>query len=274
MNHQTTPLKLIVNADDFGPNESVSKAILDAFEEGIVTSTSVIVNIGGAEPWIHELASRELPAGIHLNIFSGRPVSNPQNLQSLVDNEGNFRRFASISEMETQINTEELLNEFRAQTHKLISSGVSPTHIDIHRHEIYFCQNLFAVIIDLAKEMALPIRMPLECSIARYGEKLALLANWNVQKLVSLQSNLRALCDSNEIRRPKSFIPDLMLTTKLSCSELLESISSSPPGVAEICSHPSHTTERGLHDLRVLRELHTARKNGKVHFDSASFKNV
>ncbi len=274
MNTQTTPLKLIINADDFGPNESVSKAILDAFEEGIVTSTSVIVNVGGAEPWIYELAKRELPAGIHLNIFSGRPVSNSQNLRSLVDNEGNFRRFVSISEMETQISAEELLNEFRAQTNKLISSGISPTHIDIHRHEIYFCPNLFTVIIDLAKEMELPIRMPLECSIARYGEKLASLANWNVQNLMSLQNNLRALCDSNEIRRPTSFIPDLILSTKLSCSELLESINSSPTGVAEICSHPSLNTERGLRDLRVLRELQTARKEGMVHFDSASFKNV
>ena len=35
---------LIVNADDFGLCEEITKGIIKAYQEGIVTSTTVVVN--------------------------------------------------------------------------------------------------------------------------------------------------------------------------------------------------------------------------------------
>ncbi len=263
-----------MNADDFGPNADVSKAILDAFKNGFVTSTSVIVNMSYAAPWISELAKHNFPAGIHLNIFSGGPVSSPSELQSLVDDTGQFRRFSSVSEMETQIDPTELLIEFRSQTAKLKSFGISPTHIDVHRHEIYFCPKLFAMVAELAEEMSLPVRMPLECNLDRYGEALASLAGWSTQSLKELQTKLRILCDAKRVKRPTAFIPDLMLNDRLSYDALLEALNLVPSGVAELCSHPSYASERGLNELHILKELQTAIKDLRINVEPASFKNV
>lgn len=46
MNHE---IRLIVNADDFGFSKSINKGILEAYKNGIVTSTSLMVNEAGAE---------------------------------------------------------------------------------------------------------------------------------------------------------------------------------------------------------------------------------
>ena len=41
-------MKLIVNADDFGLTDGVTRGILDAIRNGIVTSTTRMVNAPGA----------------------------------------------------------------------------------------------------------------------------------------------------------------------------------------------------------------------------------
>jgi predicted glycoside hydrolase/deacetylase ChbG (UPF0249 family) len=274
LNNHETRFNLIVNADDFGPNADVSKAILDAFTNGVVTSTSVIINMRAAEPWINELAKRSLPAGIHLNIFSGQPVSPLSQVRSLVDDTGQFRRFSSISEMETQIDTAELLIEFRSQTAKLKYFGISPTHIDVHRHEIYFCPRLFAVVAELAQEMLLPLRMPLECNLERYGKALASLAGWSTDDLKELQTKIRTICNTKSIKHPTSFVPDLMLNEKVSRETLFESLTLVPSGVTEICTHPSYASERGLYELHILKQLQAAITELKIKFEPASFKNV
>ena len=42
-------MKLIVNADDFGLTDGVTKGILGAMNHGIVTSTTMMVNTPGTE---------------------------------------------------------------------------------------------------------------------------------------------------------------------------------------------------------------------------------
>src|SRR5246127_5926014 len=65
---------LIVNADDLGWTEGVNRGILEAFHNGIVTSTSLLANgaafAGGME------AARSAPGlgvGVHLNLSDGLP---------------------------------------------------------------------------------------------------------------------------------------------------------------------------------------------------------
>ncbi len=59
---------LIVNADDFGLSFGVNQGIIEAFEHGIVTSTSLMVNwIGAAEAAAYARASK----------FESRPAPGP-----------------------------------------------------------------------------------------------------------------------------------------------------------------------------------------------------
>jgi chitin disaccharide deacetylase len=61
--------QLIVNADDFGLTEQVSRGILDAHRDGIVTSTTLMAN--GAAFDAAVAMSRQAPRlgiGVHLNL--------------------------------------------------------------------------------------------------------------------------------------------------------------------------------------------------------------
>ena len=70
--------QLIVTADDFNLSEGVSRGILDAHQHGIVTETSVMVNLGDLQHAAALLAAApRLAVGLHLNITRGRPVAPP-----------------------------------------------------------------------------------------------------------------------------------------------------------------------------------------------------
>lgn len=86
--------KLIVVADDFGFSEASSLGAMKAFKEGIVTTLSLMPNMDAAE-FAVDLAHREAPEAClvqHTNFVQGRPCSKPQDIPSMVDENGMFYR--------------------------------------------------------------------------------------------------------------------------------------------------------------------------------------
>ena len=78
-NHQMEHISLIVNADDFGLNKCVNRGIIKAFNNGIVTSASLLVNRNGYEDALKNISENpKLGIGIHLNVFRGKPLTNPK----------------------------------------------------------------------------------------------------------------------------------------------------------------------------------------------------
>ena len=83
----------IVHADDCGLSPGITDAILACYDRGWLRRTSVIVNGAGWEYAVAELKQRpRLPVVLHLNIFEGRPVSPPSEVDLLVDARGQFYR--------------------------------------------------------------------------------------------------------------------------------------------------------------------------------------
>ena len=73
-------IRLVVNADDFGMSPAISRGILRAHHEGIVTSTSLLGNTPDLPQARAMLA--EAPAlgvGVHLALCGGRPVAPPDS---------------------------------------------------------------------------------------------------------------------------------------------------------------------------------------------------
>jgi predicted glycoside hydrolase/deacetylase ChbG (UPF0249 family) len=69
--------QLIVTADDFNLSEGVSRGILEAHQHGIVTETSVMVNLGDLQTASAMLTSApRLATGLHLNITRGQPLAS------------------------------------------------------------------------------------------------------------------------------------------------------------------------------------------------------
>ncbi|MEW6242940.1 MAG: carbohydrate deacetylase [Bacillota bacterium] len=143
---------LIVNADDFGLAEGVSRGIIHCHKNGIVTSTTLMANM----PSAREAASmaRDVPGlsvGVHLVLTAGKPVRPPEKVPSLVRD----GRFVKNMWRLMSVNRVQVRDEWRAQIEQALSFGITPTHLDSH-HNVHFIPGLTEVAVDLAREYKIP----------------------------------------------------------------------------------------------------------------------
>lgn len=83
--------KFIITADDYGMCKPVNKAIDDCMAAGLITTTNVIVNMEDLAPAAtlrHRFPNASI--GMHWNITAGKPISKPQEIPTLVTEEGSF----------------------------------------------------------------------------------------------------------------------------------------------------------------------------------------
>ncbi len=142
---------LIVNADDYNLTEDVSHGIIEASCKGIVTSTTVMVNIPGFDKTLDLLLNSSISAGIHFNLTFGEPLCD--DVPGLVNKEGRFnRRFEIEPEHISQV-----VKEINAQYNRFIDSGIKPSHFDSHHH-VHTKPELKKIFFDFAREKNLPMR--------------------------------------------------------------------------------------------------------------------
>ncbi len=167
--------KLIVNADDFGLTEGCTIATVLCHEDGILTSTTLMVNMPFA-PLAVALAKKHpnLGVGIHLTLTMGGPVLEGE--KSYTDGNGNFRKQKNYEHsLNEDVNLDELYDEWKAQIEKFIAMmGKKPTHIDSHHH-VHLLDNLYPVARRLAKEYDLPMRLRPETDKTDYEWEQALM---------------------------------------------------------------------------------------------------
>lgn len=83
--------KLIVTADDYGMCDVVDKAIDAGIENGIITTTNVMLNMETLHN-AKDLRERypHISVGVHWNVTTGKPISDPKEIPTLVDKNGVF----------------------------------------------------------------------------------------------------------------------------------------------------------------------------------------
>lgn len=147
--------RLIVNADDYGLSEGVCLGILKAHRDGILTSTTCMMNMENIEKYLEMTKDYpNLGLGVHLNITVGKPLTNV----SFVDEKGNFKSRDTYTNREAIVSQEELYQEWKAQIEKFIKiMGHKPTHLDSHHH-VHLLNSNIDVALKLAHEYDLPIR--------------------------------------------------------------------------------------------------------------------
>lgn len=148
-----TGKRLIINADDFGFTFGSNRGILEVLAAGVVRSISVISNFPAVEEV--PLVAERLPdvsIGIHLNLSVGRPVSDPAEVSSLVDESGHFwyRRFPQKALL-GKLRTGHIRKELRAQIERLKSFGVKISHWDSHQGRHLYLP-FFKVALEVAAE--------------------------------------------------------------------------------------------------------------------------
>ncbi len=157
---------LILNADDFGMCNSTNEAIMRTLAEGVVRSTSLMVPCPWALQGMHFLGDHpEIPFGIHLTAISDPagyrwgPLTAPEKILSLVDGGRYFYNFEDFHKRLLQANLGELEVEFRAQIEYVLSAGLKPTHLDWHAIRFGNRSDLVDLMIRLAKEYGLALRV-------------------------------------------------------------------------------------------------------------------
>src|SRR5215217_5788326 len=93
-----TMKQLIINSDDYGRTPEISRGIREAHSQGVVTSTTCMMNIPTTAADI-AVALKETPSlglGVHLVLTMGRPISAQGAVASIVDENGNFFKYTPL----------------------------------------------------------------------------------------------------------------------------------------------------------------------------------
>ncbi|WP_137664632.1 carbohydrate deacetylase [Enterococcus hulanensis] len=146
--------KAIFNSDDFGYSYGVNYGIADAYQRGILTSTTLMANMPGFDHAVK--LKRELPdlgVGVHLTLTCGKPLL--KNVDSLMA--GDSFKHLSFYTQPFEVDSDQLYQEWNAQIQKVYRAGIIPTHLDSHHHTHTFGMNQ-EVVIALAKKYDLPVR--------------------------------------------------------------------------------------------------------------------
>ena len=157
---------LIINADDFGMCNSVNEAIIRVLKEGVVRSSSLMIPCPWALHAIHFLRDHpEIPFGVHLTVISDPvdyrwgPLTSSEKVPSLVDRAGYFYNFEAMPAFLAQVKMDQLEIEFQAQIEAVLATGLRPTHLDWHALRIAGRTDIFDLMIRLAKEYGLALRV-------------------------------------------------------------------------------------------------------------------
>ena len=157
---------LIINADDFGMCHAVNQAIFRALKNGVLRSTTLMVPCPWALHAMHFLADHpDIPFGIHLTVISDwvdyrwGPVTSREKVSSLIDKAGYFYNFEHMPEFLAQVRLDQLEMEFRTQIEVVLAAGLKPTHLDWHSLRIGGRADIFDVMLKLAREYGLALRV-------------------------------------------------------------------------------------------------------------------
>ncbi len=231
--------QLIVNADDLGLTPAVNRGVVRAFQDGIVTSASLLVTGSAFEDAV-ALAQQnpELDVGLHLALVEERAVLGPDVLPTMVDETGRFPRTSAEFIQRALlggISWHEVEQEIAAQIGLFQKTGLRLSHLDSHQH-LHMFPPVFQIVRRLASWMdnvwirnsAGPWRKPPHVRMGRWTQQIGL-------NLTSLSA--RALHGS-----PSPQMPDGMYgfevsgrLTRPAIEQILRKI---PDGLYELICHP------------------------------------
>jgi chitin disaccharide deacetylase len=128
--------RVVVNADDFGASHDTNRAVLQAFEKGLISSATIMANMPGFEEACQLARERHLLSriGLHLNLTEGKPLTGSiAAFPRFCDAGGNWRQRRRV----LHLSAEEVRlweAEIEAQILACRGEGLIPTHLDSHHH--------------------------------------------------------------------------------------------------------------------------------------------
>jgi hypothetical protein len=177
LGHPADARLLVIHADDLGMSHAVNRATFEAFENGWITSASILVPC----PWFPEVVrwAREHPnadLGIHLALnsewtpFRWGPVSSRDGVPTLLDDAGYLPLLET--DVVAHARPPEIDRELRAQIDRAQKAGITLTHLDSHMATLFRTREFFELYRKLGADYRLPVLME------RLGERGGDQATW------------------------------------------------------------------------------------------------
>jgi len=256
---------LVVNADDFGFAGDVNRGIVEAHTRGILTSTTLMAN-GAAFDDALRLA-REAPTldiGVHFVLVQGDSLITGQALPRSVTQ---LVQALALRRIDPHA-------ELRAQMLKIVDAGITPSHVDTHKHT-HLLPPVLDAVARLAEEFSVRwVRRPMDLPLHGAPAEVP----WQVRAVSGAMRGLRGHFHSKLARhgcRTTDFFAGFQMTGRYDAEDILHLIGMLPAGVTEFMTHPGYCTEelraaatrlkasreselRALTDPRVVEAVRTA----------------
>jgi predicted glycoside hydrolase/deacetylase ChbG (UPF0249 family) len=238
---------LIVNADDYGYFNCVSRGILKCASRGTVTATGVFgnsVHFREHSAWLRDCDSLDI--GVHLNLTSGEPLTSDMR-KKLSRWSGKFPgKFSGVmAVLSGAIAAADVRLEWRAQIERCLESGMLVQFLNSHEH-MHILPSLFRVVCDLARE---------------YGIAHVRFPNAEFYPIDSLGSLFRvavvqafAKINRRNIPMPTADFIGLETSGRLDQTFIQRRVSTLKPGrVYELMCHPGYLDKHEIGDPRLSR---------------------
>lgn len=220
LGHRPDDTLVVVSCDDLGSCHAVNSGTYRALREGWATSAGLMV----PGPWAREAAARYRgeDVGVHLTVnaehelFRWGPLTQAP---SLLSGEGGFPR--TREDVWDHADLDELRRECRAQVERAIYWGFDVTHLSSHLNALVLRPEFFDVVLDLAIDFQLPLRLP--------NPDIEALAGFQFRKLATEEGIIS---------------PDRVVTVdaNLAPHEVAALITGAGPGLIELVLQPATDT--------------------------------
>ncbi|HET7625396.1 MAG TPA: hopanoid biosynthesis-associated protein HpnK [Verrucomicrobiae bacterium] len=249
------PRRLVVNADDFGRSHSINEAILQAHREGILTTTSLMMNEEACDEAV-ALAKQnpKLGVGLHLTLLVGRSALPPEKIPGLVNASGEFSnapaatgfRYFARSELREQLRA-----EIHEQFKRFKQTGLTMDHVNGHLH-MHMHPVVFRILMEDADRLGIRrarltrdlFWLNARLDRGRWGYRISHALIYTL-----LSRNARRVFRERGIKHT-SHVFGLLQDSHVDESFVLKLLPRLPPGDSELYSHPSLDTFK--HELDAL----------------------
>lgn len=224
--------RLIVTGDDFGLSLPVNEAIEAAYENGILTTTCLMVAAPEAVDAVAR--ARRLPGlavGLHIVLVRGKPVLPPSSIPDLVGADGLFRSNlagAGFRFFFSPAARRQLAEEIRAQFEAFRATGLSLDHVNAHNH-MHLHPTVLGLILKAGRDYGLSaVRLPLELTGGGIGGLLLRPWTWL----------MKARLDRAGVRC-NDYLFGMRDTGRMDRDRMLPVLRRLPDGVSELLCHPA-----------------------------------
>lgn len=149
-------MQLLITCDDCGLSQGINEVTRDHFQQGMVSSASIMTTWAEGRKHAFELLSQEpnLELGLHLNLTEGKPLTEALQKSEVTRRSGVFRNRLLLMPLAI-FPPVELTNlvraELRAQIEVFLETGLPLAHLTTHMH-FHIFPSLRKIVYELGQE--------------------------------------------------------------------------------------------------------------------------